>query len=158
MSATTPAPDLTWFAVGTHVTFKRDDDLREVKAGDPGTVVESFAPHLGRMVRLADGRIVNVPTVDLCEAEPLAEPCDTQDTIAAALVPGDVVLGPDGWVIVLRVVTNLANHVVRIHGENRAAPFERTFEYPVTVQPDADTESSASRQSFIETGRYLRRA
>lgn len=55
------------FDVLALVVFKRDDEARQIKAGDRGVVVESFAPCLGRMVQLDDGRIVNVPTVDMRE-------------------------------------------------------------------------------------------
>jgi hypothetical protein len=91
------------------------------------------------------------------EPEPERTPCSVQDTTAAALIPGDVVLGPSGWVIVARVETLTADLAVRIHPPGKAAPFDRAYDATVPAQIGADTMSSASCQHFIETGRYLRR-
>jgi hypothetical protein len=79
---TAPAP----FAVGDEVVFNQADSMRDVEVGDRGTVVDSFAPHVGRNVRLADGRVVNVSYVllDLAPTDPETVAMYAEDAAAEA--------------------------------------------------------------------------
>lgn len=77
---------------GTAVTFLITDEVRRVVAGQDGTVVESFSPMVGRNVELADGRVVNVRTLDL-ESFPDDTPAPAGCTFPGCYDDEDVVLG-----------------------------------------------------------------